>query len=127
SKERDRMLRSFVRALSIGILATVIAFIGSITAAQAQGSDKVYRIGWIGVGRPPTGTNSAAVDFQQGLRDLGYVIDQNIVIDYRYVDGNTELLPALTSVRGRKVDVIVVAGEPAALAAKRATRTVPII
>ena len=66
--------------------------------------------------------------FLQGLRDLGYVEGRNVVIEYRYAEGKLERLPALAAeLVALKVDVIVAAGTLAALAAKQATRTLPIV
>jgi len=66
--------------------------------------------------------------FQQGLRDLGYVEGRNILIEYRWANGQFDRLPALATelVRAR-VNVIVAANTPAALAARNATSTIPII
>ena len=67
--------------------------------------------------------------FHQGLRDLGYVEGRNVVIEYRDAEGKLERLPALAAeLVALKVDVIVAAGGTlGALAAKQATRTIPIV
>ena len=66
--------------------------------------------------------------FRQGLRDLGYVEGRNVVIEFRDAEGKLERLPALAAeLVALKVDVIVVGGTVAALAAKQATKTVPIV
>jgi putative ABC transport system substrate-binding protein len=66
--------------------------------------------------------------FQKGLRDLGYVEGQNIVIEYRSSDERQDQLPGLAAELVRlKVDVIVTIGTPAARAAKNATKTIPIV
>jgi len=67
-------------------------------------------------------------EFRQGLRELGWVEGQNIVIEYRWAEGRSDRLPALAAelVR-RKVDIIVVGSTPAAMAAKNATGTIPIV
>ena len=65
---------------------------------------------------------------QQGLRELGYVEGKNIVIEGRYAEGRSERFPELLAeLIGLKVDVLVVAGDPAAHAAKKATSTIPIV
>jgi len=66
--------------------------------------------------------------FRQGLRDLGYVEGRNVVIEFRDAEGKLERLPALAAeLVALKVDVIVVGGTVAALAAKQATRTLPVV
>jgi len=70
--------------------------------------------------------NNAA--FRQGLRDLGYVEGQNLTIEERYADFNNDLLPDLAaSLLADGVEVIATSASPAAVAAKRATQTVPIV
>jgi putative tryptophan/tyrosine transport system substrate-binding protein len=68
------------------------------------------------------------VAFLQGLKDTGYVEGQNVAVEYRYADNHVERLPALAAefVR-RRVAVIVTSGNTAALAAKAATTTIPIV
>jgi putative ABC transport system substrate-binding protein len=66
--------------------------------------------------------------FRQGLRELGWVEGQNIVIDYRFAEGRFDRLPDLAAELVRlKVDIIVAATTPAAAAAKKATETIPIV
>ena len=66
--------------------------------------------------------------FRQGLRELGWVEGQNIVIDYRFAEGRFDRLPDLAAELVRlKVDLIVAAPAPAAVAAKNATATIPIV
>ena len=70
----------------------------------------------------------AVAAFRQGLRETGWVEGQNVGIEYRYSEGRNDRLPALAAdLVGRKVDVILAAGDPAAFAAKNATSTIPII
>src|SRR5213083_1780905 len=96
-------------------------------AAEAQQAAKVTRIGWLG-NQPVSGAHLREV-FLQGLRDLGYVEGRNVVIEYRDAEGKSERLPALAAeLATLKADAIVTAGGTlAALAAKRATKTVPIV
>jgi len=97
-------------------------------AADAQRLTTVHRIGWLGGGSPPTGPNPSLEAFRQGLRDLGYVEGQNLVIEYRYAEGKFERFPALAAELVRlPVDVIVTGGVNAARAAQQATRTIPIV
>jgi putative ABC transport system substrate-binding protein len=95
-------------------------------AAEAQQADKVARIGYLA-------TNLAANPhlheaFRQGLRDLGYVEGRNVVIEYRDAEGKLERLPVLAAeLVALKIDVIFAPNTPSALAAKQATRTLPIV
>ena len=106
--------------LALGILAAPLA-----TDAQPPG--KGYRIGMLET--IPTAPNAANLDaFRQGLRELGYVEGHNLVIEYRSVDGRPERFPDLATELVRlKVDLIVTRGTPAALAAKNATGTIPVV
>jgi putative ABC transport system substrate-binding protein len=95
-------------------------------AAEAQQAAKVARIGWLGDN--PAATPHLRVAFRQGLSDLGYVEGRNVVIEYRDAEGKFERFPALAAeLVALKVDVIVTANVLAALAAKQATRTLPIV
>ena len=95
-------------------------------AVEAQPAAKIARIGWLS-GNMATSPQLPEA-FRQGLRDLGYVEGRNVVIEYRDAGGNFERLPALAAeLVALKVDVIVAGGTPHALAAKQATRTLPIV
>ena len=97
-------------------------------AASAQSSTKVHRVGWLSAGSPRSGPNTTIGALQQGLRDLGYIEGQNLVIEQRWAEGNVERLSTLAAELVRlKVDVLVTAFTPAALAAKDATTTIPIV
>ena len=95
-------------------------------AAEAQQGAKLSRIGYLATSRGPSPHLLEA--FLQGLRDLGYAEGRNVVIDYRDAQGKLERFPALAAeLVALKVDVIVAASTPQALAAKQATRTIPIV
>jgi putative ABC transport system substrate-binding protein len=95
-------------------------------ATEAQPAAKIARIGYLAgslAARP-----HLREAFLQGLRDLGYVEGRNVVIEYRAAERKLERLPALAAeLVALKVDVIVASGTLAALAAKQATRTLPIV
>src|SRR5215471_12385972 len=96
-------------------------------AAGAQPASRVPRIGYLSAGAPTTASAFENV-FRQGLRELGYVVDQNIAIEYRWAEGKYERLPQLAAELVRlKVDVILAVTTPAARAAKTATSTIPIV
>ncbi len=84
-------------------------------------------IGFLHVAFPgPYAQHLAA--FRQGLKQSGYVEGQNVAIEYRWAEGRYDRLPALAAdLVGRKVEVIATLGMPAALAAKSATLTTPIV
>ena len=95
-------------------------------AAEAQQAAKVARIGYLSI--DVAGSVHLREAFLQGLRDLGYVEGRNVVIEYRDAGGKPERLPALAAeLVALKVDVILAGGTPHALAAKHATRTIPIV
>jgi putative tryptophan/tyrosine transport system substrate-binding protein len=96
-------------------------------AEAQQPAQKVYRLGVL------SGALASSVDprreaFLQGLRELGYVEGKNLLIEYRYAEGQIERYPDLAADLVRlQVDIIVVAGTHATAAAKRATSTIPIV
>jgi putative tryptophan/tyrosine transport system substrate-binding protein len=96
-------------------------------AARAQQAVKVARIGFLGTTSPAHyGVRVEAL--RRGLRELGYIEGTNLVLEYRWAEGNYERLPALVAeLIQSKVDLIVTHGTPAALAAKQATESIPIV
>ena len=112
--------RTFLGALASGLLAAPLA-------AQAQPPGKVYRIGMLE--RTSPATNAANFEaFRRGLRELGYVEGKNLVIEYRSADGRDERFAGLATELVRlNVDLILTRGTPAALAAKNATGTIPVV
>ena len=96
--------------------------------AEGQSTGKVPRIGIIAETAPPPAPNRGLAAFRQSLRELGYVEGQNVLLDVRWSEGVSGRHPALVSELVRiPVDVIVVSITGAALAAKRATSTIPIV
>jgi putative ABC transport system substrate-binding protein len=110
-----------------GIFAIAFTFTLGGVVAQAQQPAKIPRIGVL-AGSSSAGESTRVEAFRQGLRDLGYVEDKNIAIEYRYADAKFDKLPALADELIRlKVEVLVVSTTPAVQAAKKATRTIPIV
>jgi len=109
------------------VVILALGILGASRAAEAQPAGKTYRIGMLDVVSPAL--NAANLDaLRQGLRELGYVEGQNLVIEYRSADGRPERFPGLAAELVRlKVDLIVTRTSPAAQAAKGATRTIPIV
>jgi putative ABC transport system substrate-binding protein len=111
--------RTFLGTLAGGLLAAPFA-------AEAQPAAQVPRIGYLALN--PAANPHLHEAFRQGLRDLGYVEGRNIVIEYRDAEGKPERLPALAAeLVALKVAVLVAQPTVTALAAKRATRTIPIV
>ena len=107
------------------LLTLVLGLAAMPPTAEAQQAAKVPRIGFLS---PGSATSSPTDAFRQGLRELGYVEGQNLVVEYRWADGDTARLPALAAELVRlRVDVLVAATNPAVLAARQATSTIPIV
>ena len=106
------------------LCALLFALCGSTEAQQAG---KIFRIGFLDAS---TASGSAVLVevFRQELRKLGWIEGQNITIEYRFAEQKSERVPELAIDLVRlKADLIVVSGTPVALAAKRATTTLPIV
>jgi putative ABC transport system substrate-binding protein len=110
--------RAFIMFLGGGVVYWPL-----VTRAQP----KIPRIGFMGNSTAALEANLVG-SFRDGLRELGYEVGRNIIIEYRWADGEYERFPALVAeLIAAKVDVIVTAGTPAALAVKKATTAVPIV
>jgi putative ABC transport system substrate-binding protein len=96
-------------------------------AARAQQRPAMPVIGYLGW-RTEAGDASNVEAFRQGLRESGFILGQNVAIEFRWADGQNNRLPALAAdlVR-RRVNVLVCAGGPAVPVAKAATSTIPIV
>src|SRR6266536_698438 len=109
------------------LLALCSLLLAPWSAADAQQAGKIFRIGFLD---PSTASGSAGLVevFRQELSKLGWIEGKNIAIEYRFAEQKPERLPELAADLVRlKVDLIVVSGTPPALAAKKATTTIPIV
>jgi ABC-type uncharacterized transport system substrate-binding protein len=113
------------RKTMVALLVSLVLACGH--PAEAQQAAKVPRIGVLAA--PTASVFSSRIEvFRQGLRDLGYLEGKKISLEYRYAEGRLDRLPHLAAeLVHLKVDVILTAGEFATLAAKNATRTIPIV
>ena len=112
--------RTFIGSVVGGILAAPLT-------AESQQAGKVYRVGYLST---PTreSVEHGLEAFLRKLRELGWVDGQNLIIEYRWAEGNVERLPDLAAdLVQRKVDVIVAPAGSAARAAKNATSSIPIV
>ena len=109
------------------LLTSVVGVLAAPLVAEGQQPGKVYRMGVLE--RTSPALNTANFDaFRQGLQELGYVEGKNFVIEYRSAEGRPERFPNLAiELVSLRVDLILTRGTPAALAAKKATGTIPVV
>ncbi len=109
------------------LLTLAFGFLAAPFPGEAQQPGKMARIGWLSSGS--TASHGLLIDgFREGLRELGYTERKNIAIEYRWAEGRLDRLPQLAAELVQlKVQVLVTAGSPGILAAKRATTTIPIV
>ena len=108
---------------SIALFAAAL-LLAALGSAQPQSTERLPKVGYLGFGaafQQPT-------HFQNRLSELGYTEGKDVVVEYRFADGRPSELPRLArELVDAKVDVIMAAGDEAIVAAKNATRTVPIV
>ncbi len=115
-----------MRRIGLVVVLSLSLFAQLVAGAQTLG--KVPRVGVLVPAESETPDEPNIATFRRGLRDLGYIDGQNIAVEYRWAHGKTELYPELVAqLLGLNVDVIVVGSGPGAIAAKGATKTVPIV
>ena len=111
--------RKLLIALGAGALATPIALIAQ---------QRVWRIGFLAPRRPASLETDSYGGFPLGMRELGYVEQKNLMIEWRFAEGKLERLPGLAEELVQlKVDVLVAAGNQAITAAKKATASIPVV
>jgi ABC-type uncharacterized transport system substrate-binding protein len=126
-EERTQMSKPSWRKNIVRVVGFVVGLFACGAVASAQQPVKTWKIGVL---VSSTQALNAARDeaLRQGLRDLGYEESKNIAMEYRYAEGKTDRLDKLArELVEQKVDVIVVGGTSVAVAAKRATSTIPIV
>jgi putative ABC transport system substrate-binding protein len=108
--------RDFIALVSGGAAAWPLG-------AQAQGTDKIWRMGFIA-----QGYERFYDAMFEGLRELGYAEGRNLMVERRYAEGHADRFPEFAAEMVRlKVDIIIVTTTPAALAVKNATTTIPVV
>ena len=119
-----------MRRHRVGRLVTVaLTVLVAALIAAAPKPAKVPRLGVLLPGVPPAAPDGPqSSPLQQGLHELGWVVGQTLVIEYRWAEGHLERLPALAAdLVQLPVDIIVAGGNAAIAAAQQATRTIPIV
>ncbi len=115
---------------TIGLISTlVLGLLAGPLPTEAQQAGKVYRIGYLRNFRSGSPTvRPSQIAFRQRLRELGYVEGKNIVIEPRFAQRKLDRFPGLAAeLVGLKVDAIVVNSVQGALAARKATRRIPVV
>jgi putative ABC transport system substrate-binding protein len=111
--------RTSVLGFALGAVILALCF-----SVEAQQHAKIPRIGRL----VPTGPSDISAVLPRELREIGYVEGKNIVFENRYAENHLDRIPALIDELLRlKVDVLLVSASPAALAAKKATKTIPVV
>ena len=110
-----------------GLAGLIVAARESTLARAADSAPRVVRMGFVGTASPSSAARGVTA-FWERLRELGWAEGKNLVVEARWAEGRYERLPALMAdVVGRKVDILVTYSTPGAIAAKSATREVPIV
>jgi len=118
------------KLLSFAVALSCVCGVGSLTpsaSCAAEPAPKVARLGFVGSHTPSTAPRGVAA-FWERLRELGWVKGENLTVEERWADGHVDRLPDLVNdVVRSKVDIIVTYNTAAAIAAKKATSTIPIV
>src|SRR5258705_118189 len=116
-----------MRWTGLAVILIISLILAPFAGETQQQAEKVYRIGYLG--NASAAAQAKRVEsLRASLRDLGYVEGKNIVFEFRWAEWKLDRLPDLAAELVRlKLDVLVTAGTPGALAAKQATTTIPIV
>src|SRR5437867_5917366 len=102
----------------------VCALAGIPSTARLQ-PPRVYRVGYL---HPTNSQDVASIAFRQALKDHGYVVGQNVILEERFAEGKIDRLPTLAAeLAAKRVDIIVAVSPTAIRAARGATQTIPIV
>ena len=108
------------------LLLTILLL--TISRVHAQQPNKIPRIGYLSGAGDPSNPGPNVEAFQRGLQELGYIEGQNILVEYRYVEGRVDRITSLVAeLMQLKVDVFISGNLVAIRAAKQATKTIPIV
>ncbi len=130
SKDLPIIGEVIMKLRTIGLISTLaLGLLAAPLPVEAQKAGKVYRVGYLRFGTGGPTTSPYYMGLRQGLRELGYVEGQNLVLEYRSAERKPELRPKLAAELVRlNVDVIVTFGARGLIrAVKGATRTIPIV
>jgi putative ABC transport system substrate-binding protein len=127
SKTCGELCRRIKNRKWVGCVAILLLLTGWVPIAAAQQTGKIFRIGFLDVSTA-AGTAVLLEAFRQELSKLGWIERKNIIIEYRFAEGNSERVPEFAADLVRlKVDLIVATGPNPTLAAKKASTTIPIV
>jgi putative ABC transport system substrate-binding protein len=127
SREQKKPVRNSM-SKKIFCFALVAILLALSFPVEAQQPTKLPRIGYVSGFGDPNNPGPQVEAFRQGLRDFGYIEGKNILVEYRYIEGKRDQISDLVAELVQlKVDVLVSGTLPAILAAKQATKTIPIV
>ncbi len=116
-------MRKLIANLAAVVLVSLLAH-----SAEAQQTARIPRVGFISGSGSPENPWPSFEAFRQGMRDLGYVEGQNLLIEHRYGEGRLDRMPGLVNeLVQQKVDVLIGTNNVVIRAAKKATKTIPIV
>src|SRR5262249_54938403 len=108
-------------------ILVVVVLLAVAVIAEAQPQTKVYKIGWLESATTDRGSRLGDI-FLRRLAELGFVEGKNLAFEYRSADNQLDRLPSLVDELVRlNVDVLLTSATPATIAAKNATKTIPIV
>ena len=123
--DRDESMRQSLFVVGLALLLAVDS--GRPVSAQAP-SNSAVRLAFVFAGTESSMSPGYTIDFWQRLRELGWIRGENVLVEERWANGDVDRMPALIAeVIARKVDVLIVGTDAGAIAAKKATSTIPIV